>query len=46
MKNKENNHQAKLNSSTIDKLGEWCLEMMVRPRVKPNQMRRVTMTTL
>ena len=35
-----------LNSSTIDKLGEWCLERRVRPRIKPNQMHRVSMTTL
>ena len=35
-----------LNSSTIDKLGEWCLEKRVRPRIKPSRMRRVSMTTL
>ena len=25
-----------LNSSTIDKLEEWCLEKRVRPRIKPS----------
>ena len=35
-----------LNSSTIDKLGEWCLERRMRPRIKPSRMRRVSMTTL
>ena len=35
-----------LKSSTIDKLGEWCLERRVRPRIKPSRMRRVSMTTL
>ena len=35
-----------LNSSTIDKLGEWCLERRVRPRIKPSRLRRVSMTTL
>ena len=36
----------KLNSSTIDKRGEWCLERRVRPRIKPSQTHRVSMTTL
>ena len=35
-----------LNSSTIDKLGEWCLERRVRPWIKPSRMHRVSMTTL
>ena len=35
-----------LNSSTIDKLGEWCLERRVRPRIKPSRTHRVSMTTL
>jgi len=35
-----------LNSSTIDKLGEWCLERRVRPQIKPSPMCRVSMTTL
>ena len=35
-----------LDSSTIDKLGEWCLERRVRPRIKPSQTHRVSMTTL
>ena len=35
-----------LNSSTIDKLGEWCLERRVRPRMKLSWTCRVSMTTL
>ena len=35
-----------LKSSTIDKLGKWCLERRVRPRIKPSRMHRVSMTTL
>ena len=35
-----------LNSSTIDKLGEWCLDSRARPQIKPSRMRRVSMTTL
>ena len=31
-----------LNSSTIDKLGEWCLERRVRPRIKPSRTHRVS----
>ena len=38
--------QFQLNSSTIDELGEWCLERRVRPRMKPSQTRTVSMTTL
>ena len=35
-----------LNSSTIDKLGEWCLERRVRPRITLSQTHKVSMTTL
>jgi len=35
-----------LNSSTIDKLGEWCLQKRVRPWNKPSRTRRVSMTAL
>lgn len=35
-----------LNSLTIDKLGEWCLERRVRPRMKLSRTRKVSITTL
>ena len=35
-----------LNSSTINRLGEWCLKRRVRPQIKLSWMRRVSMTTL
>ena len=39
-------HIYMLNSSTIDKLGEWCLERRGRPWIKLSRTRRVSMTTL